>query len=140
MPRIVIEFEGGSEPTLTGEIDAGAVLGDFCDEHEAAVPFSCKSASCGTCRVVILEGEDLLDAPEDEELEVLETPVDEQAGDTIFAIDRVSEAVLVHHFEELAREWPLVLVAEGLGASGRMTLPHGATPELVVLEIGRAHV
>jgi len=72
MPRIVIEFEGGSEPTLTGEIDAGAVLGDFCDEHEAAVPFSCKSASCGTCRVVILEGEDLLDAPEDEELEVLD--------------------------------------------------------------------
>jgi 3'-phosphoadenosine 5'-phosphosulfate (PAPS) 3'-phosphatase len=66
-------------------------------------------------------------------IEVLETPVDEQAGDTIFAIDRVSEAVLVHHFEELAREWPLVLVAEGLGASGRMTLPHGATPELVVL-------
>ena len=38
----------------------------------------------------------------------------------MFAIDRVSEAVLVERFAEIAREWPCLLVAEGLGADGRL--------------------
>jgi ferredoxin len=44
---------------------------DLCDEHPELVPFSCRSASCGTCRVDVLEGGDLLDPPADEELDVL---------------------------------------------------------------------
>jgi hypothetical protein len=47
------------------------------------------------------------------------------AGDTIFAIDRVSEEILLEHFEELAREWSCVLVAEGLGSTGIKVLPEG---------------
>jgi fructose-1,6-bisphosphatase/inositol monophosphatase family enzyme len=46
-------------------------------------------------------------------------------GDTIYAVDRVSEEVLVHFFEtEVATRWPIVLIAEGLHG-GAITLPRG---------------
>src|SRR5262245_23814165 len=48
----------------------------------------------------------------------------DEEGDTIYAVDRVSEAALVEGLREVAREEPLVLVAEGLPASG-LTLPAG---------------
>jgi fructose-1,6-bisphosphatase/inositol monophosphatase family enzyme len=51
-----------------------------------------------------------------------------QAGDVIYAVDRVTERVLVERFTDLARNWPCVLVAEGLGVTGRLVLPEG-TPE-----------
>ncbi|HEY3595436.1 MAG TPA: hypothetical protein VGL13_16225 [Polyangiaceae bacterium] len=59
--------------------------------------------------------------------------VGDDAGDTLFAIDRVSEAVLLDRFADVARDWPMLLVAEGLGKDGRQILPAGATPEIVVL-------
>ena len=67
------------------------------------------------------------------DLDALTAVVGNEAGDTIFALDRVSEDALVEHFDALAREWPMVLVAEGLGQTGRRMLPEGATPELVVI-------
>src|SRR6188768_3797770 len=51
-----------------------------------------------------------------------------QAGDVIYAVDRLSESVLVDRFAGLAAKWPCLLVAEGLGVDGRRMLPHG-TPE-----------
>jgi fructose-1,6-bisphosphatase/inositol monophosphatase family enzyme len=51
-----------------------------------------------------------------------------QAGDVIYAVDRLSESVLVDRFAGLAAKWPCLLVAEGLGVNGRRMLPHG-TPE-----------
>src|SRR5689334_818870 len=49
-------------------------------------------------------------------------------GDTIFAIDRVSEELVVDFFaREVASANPIVLIAEGL-EGGQMTLPRG-TPE-----------
>ena len=53
---------------------------------------------------------------------------DDGAGDTIYAVDRVSEETLVEGLEHLAREEPLVLVAEGLPPSG-LVLPRGARDE-----------
>jgi len=51
------------------------------------------------------------------------------AGDTIYAIDRVSEEALVRAFEEtVARIAPVVLIAEGLPDGGEVVLPRG-TPE-----------
>ena len=49
-------------------------------------------------------------------------------GDTIYVVDRVSEAVLVEGLAEIAREEPLCLVAEGLPPDG-VPLPHGARDE-----------
>jgi len=46
-------------------------------------------------------------------------------GDTIFAIDRISEELLVELFQrEVAIHAPIVLIAEGL-AAGKMVLPRG---------------
>lgn len=55
------------------EVKVGAALVDVCDEHPAAeVPFSCRSASCGTCRVRVKEGGELLSKAKDDELDVLD--------------------------------------------------------------------
>ena len=63
----------------------------------------------------------------------LSAVVGSEGGDTIFAIDRVSEDLLLRYFGELAREWPMELVAEGLGATGRHTLAGASRPEIVVI-------
>jgi len=49
-------------------------------------------------------------------------------GDTIYAVDRVSETTLVEGLEALAREEPLCLVAEGLPGNG-LPLPRGTRDE-----------
>jgi hypothetical protein len=69
-------------------------------------------------------------------VELLSTAVGDDAGDTIFAIDRVSEDALLEAFESLAETWPCKLVAEGLGESGTVFLPHGiseADAEIVII-------
>lgn len=68
-------------------------------------------------------------------LEQLSAAVGDDAGDTIFAIDRVSEETLLHHFAELADTWPMVLIAEGLGESGVMVLPAGTPAEAAVVRV-----
>ncbi|MEI8307614.1 MAG: inositol monophosphatase [Chloroflexales bacterium] len=60
---------------------------------------------------------------------------DEQAGDTIYAVDRVSEELLVGFFaERVAPTWPLVLVAEGI-ADGTMVLPVGSAESSAVIRV-----
>jgi ferredoxin len=54
-------------------------LVDLCDERTAPVAFSCRSASCGTCRIEVLEGAELLEPPRDEELDVLDLFGDDPA-------------------------------------------------------------
>lgn len=68
-----IEFEGSAigEGKTVEEPEGGPLL-DICDEHYAPVAFSCRSASCATCHVQILQGGHLLEPPEPEERELLE--------------------------------------------------------------------
>ena len=61
--------------------------------------------------------------------------VAEQAGDAVFAIDRISEAVLLQHFEQLSQEWSFVLIAEGVGEDGVLVFPPNRKPEDVELRI-----
>jgi ferredoxin len=54
------------------EVHAGDRFVDITDEHpKADVPYSCRSASCGTCRVEVVEGLEAMADAEDDELEVL---------------------------------------------------------------------
>ncbi|MDX2051195.1 MAG: 2Fe-2S iron-sulfur cluster-binding protein [Polyangiaceae bacterium] len=70
MPRIVfIATRIGHEKTV--ETDGGELL-DICDQYLAPIPFSCRSASCGTCHIHVTEGQDLLEPPEAAESELLE--------------------------------------------------------------------
>lgn len=68
-------------------------------------------------------------------VEALAAPVAEEGGDTIFSIDRISETVLLERFATLAQEWSCVLIAEGLGRSGRVVLPQGMDDSRAELRI-----
>lgn len=59
----------------------------------------------------------------------------DDAGDTIYAVDRISEAVLVDLFSrEIAPRWSLVLIAEGVHG-GQLALPPGTPPAQCQLRV-----
>ncbi|HEX8337945.1 MAG TPA: hypothetical protein VF621_14510 [Pyrinomonadaceae bacterium] len=69
----------------------------------------------------------VVDACEHSAVEALASVEREDEGDTIYAVDRVSEELIVGFFErEVAHSAPVVLVAEGLPRGGQVVLPHGA--------------
>ncbi|HUQ83781.1 MAG TPA: hypothetical protein VM076_21705 [Gemmatimonadaceae bacterium] len=70
----------------------------------------------------------VLDAFGHQQRDSLAEVAHDDEGDTIYAVDRVSEAVLVEELSTIAREEPLVVIAEGLPSKG-LTLPHGARDE-----------
>jgi len=71
MPRIeFLESELGEGGVA--EMPEGGRMLDACDEASAPISFSCRSASCGTCRVEVLEGASLLEPANEDEREVLE--------------------------------------------------------------------
>jgi fructose-1,6-bisphosphatase/inositol monophosphatase family enzyme len=61
-------------------------------------------------------------------LEDLSSVASDAEGDTIYAVDRVGESLLLDGFGEMAREAPLVLVSEGL-EGGQVVLPCGASED-----------
>lgn len=77
----------------------------------------------------------VIQACEQMSMEHLASVVAEQAGDTIFAIDRISEDVLLSHFAQLGQDWSFVLIAEGLGEDGTRVFPEGSDPEQAELRI-----
>jgi ferredoxin len=55
-----IHFQGNLfGPACTVDSGDDDRLVDICDRAWAPVPFSCRGATCGTCRVEVLEGIDL---------------------------------------------------------------------------------
>jgi fructose-1,6-bisphosphatase/inositol monophosphatase family enzyme len=79
--------------------------------------------------------DEVVAACERQSIEELSAVVGDDAGDTVFAVDRLSEAVLLARFEELSRRWPCLLVAEGLGQDGRRVLPAGTRVEDVEIVV-----
>ena len=68
----------------------------------------------------------VVEACERSSLEQLSSIVADDEGDTIFAVDRVSEELLIDFFErEIASRITIVLIAEGL-EGGELVLPRGA--------------
>jgi Inositol monophosphatase family len=69
----------------------------------------------------------VVDACERSALESLSEIAKEEEGDTIYAVDKVSEDLIVEFFEqEIATQTSVVLIAEGLEA-GQIVLPRGTT-------------
>ncbi len=66
--------------------------------------------------------------------EALSSVAAETEGDTIYAVDRVSEEGLIALFETLAQETAFVLIGEGLSESGQV-FPEGADPDGVPYRI-----
>lgn len=71
MPTITFESSDAKIKKTVAAPNGGSVA-DLCDDHEAPIPFSCRSASCATCHIEVLEGEDAFLPPSAEELDVLE--------------------------------------------------------------------
>ena len=53
------------------DVPEGGEIVDISDQYFAPIPFSCRSASCGTCQVEVLEGEDLLEPMNDAEADLI---------------------------------------------------------------------
>lgn len=79
MPLVVFESLDGTPPVAVEAPGAGRLV-DLCDQQSAPVPFSCRSACCGTCRVSVLDGGELLEPPEEDEIEVLDAFGDDPAA------------------------------------------------------------
>src|SRR5438132_2370339 len=68
----------------------------------------------------------VVEAGETAALESLAAVAREEEGDTIYAVDCISEELLIDFFEcEIAPIAPLILIAEGL-PQGKIVWPHGA--------------
>ena len=67
----------------------------------------------------------VIEACEQQSHDAMAEVAHDDAGDTIYAVDKVSETTLIGGLAEIAREEPLVLVAEGLPSEG-LVLPVGA--------------
>lgn len=76
MPHVVFETEG---MIVEADLPNGGRLVDLCDERSAPVPFSCRSANCGTCRIEVIQGAELLEPARNDELEVLDLFGDDPA-------------------------------------------------------------
>lgn len=55
------------------EVEKGALLQDVAEKAGATLPFGCRMGSCGTCRCLIMEGVENLNALTDEERDLFET-------------------------------------------------------------------
>ena len=70
MSKIRVRFEPAG---LEVDAQPGETIMDITDANpRAEVPYSCRSATCGTCRVEVVEGGQALSLPDEDELEVLE--------------------------------------------------------------------
>ena len=78
------------------EVTPGTRFVDVTDEYPGAqVPYSCRSASCGTCRVEVVEGASAMTPPEDDELEVLEVFGDDDGVRLCCQLQLASETDMV---------------------------------------------
>jgi fructose-1,6-bisphosphatase/inositol monophosphatase family enzyme len=72
---------------------------------------------------------EVVEACERSSLEALAEVAREEEGDTIYAVDRISEELLLDFFnKQIAPSGPVVLIAEGL-PGGTIVLPQGASEE-----------
>jgi fructose-1,6-bisphosphatase/inositol monophosphatase family enzyme len=77
----------------------------------------------------------VVDACERSAMEALAAVAREEEGDTIYAVDKISEDLLIDFFErEIAALHPVVLIAEGL-PNGKLVLPQGAPESAAVWRI-----
>ena len=70
MSRIHLRFEPSGFEVVA---HPGEAIMDITDANpRAEVPYSCRAATCGTCRVEVLEGREALSPADEIEIEVLE--------------------------------------------------------------------
>lgn len=71
MPKLIVEASPVG-PDKEVDVPDGGDLVDVSDETLLPIPFSCRSASCGTCQIEVVEGAELLEEPEEDESDLLD--------------------------------------------------------------------
>jgi ferredoxin len=71
MPKLVVDANPAGASKEVDVPDGGSVM-DVADEQWLPIPFSCRSASCGTCQCEVLEGATLIEPPGEDEAELLD--------------------------------------------------------------------
>ena len=75
MPNVILQWRRSPkdrrDETIEIAAPEGGSLGDLSDDHGLPIPFSCRSANCGTCRIDVLEGWSELQPAEKIECDVL---------------------------------------------------------------------
>lgn len=69
--QIIVNIDDGCGAAVRFTANGIKSLADLCDAHGAPVDFSCRAASCSTCRVRVLSGAELIDNANPLELELL---------------------------------------------------------------------
>lgn len=59
-------------PQKEVDLPEGGEMVDVADEHWLPIPFSCRSATCATCHIEVLEGAEHLEPPNEQELDLLD--------------------------------------------------------------------
>lgn len=77
----------------------------------------------------------VVEALERSSLEEMSRVTKDEEGDTLYAVDRVSESVILEFFEELHLEKPIVLIAEGLDNHGKAVVPGNASEDEAAFRI-----
>ena len=70
VPKIEFMASSAGASKSVDEPEGGDLL-EICDDHLAPVPFSCRSASCATCEVYVVEGIELFEPPNYDEADLL---------------------------------------------------------------------
>src|SRR5262245_61390146 len=77
----------------------------------------------------------VVEACENSAIETMASVDRDEEGDTIYAVDRISEELLIDFLErKIATTTPVVLIAEGL-PNGKVTLPHSASEQAAQFRI-----
>ncbi|MDB2614244.1 (2Fe-2S)-binding protein [Chlamydiales bacterium] len=64
MPKLIFEHDGEEI-----DLDEGTPIAEYCED--AGVPFACTEGVCGTCVIEVIEGEENLSPPTEEEADFL---------------------------------------------------------------------
>ena len=75
MPKITFLRNGE-----TYEVPVGTSFLEFCQSHDVPHDFGCTVGSCGTCRLVLVEGADNVQPIDDEEADTLFMVTDEKGA------------------------------------------------------------
>ncbi len=71
MPKLIVDANPAGASKEVDVPEGGSVM-DLADEQWLPIPFSCRSASCGTCQCEVLEGAGLIEPAGEDEAELLD--------------------------------------------------------------------
>jgi ferredoxin len=70
VPKLIV-LENHVGPSKEVDVPEGAELVDVADDERLPIPFSCRSATCATCLIEVVEGAECLEPPNADEQELL---------------------------------------------------------------------